>query len=78
MQTELVERIKASAQEADVSNLLFPNCPSCAVGEQEPGKLIESIEEFDEATKCKLLGENALEFLGVTKERFLNGECSDS
>ncbi len=48
------------------------------MGEQEPGKLIESIEEFDEATKCKLLGENALEFLGVTKERFLNGECSDS
>lgn len=48
------------------------------LGEQEPGKLIESIEEFDEATKCKLLGENALEFLGVSKERFLNGECSDS
>jgi aminocarboxymuconate-semialdehyde decarboxylase len=48
------------------------------VGEQEPGKLIESVDEFDEATKRKLLGENALEFLGVPKTRFLNGECSDS
>jgi aminocarboxymuconate-semialdehyde decarboxylase len=47
------------------------------VGEQEPGKLIESIDEFSEETKNKLMGENALEFLGVKKERFL-GECNDS
>jgi hypothetical protein len=40
------------------------------VGEDVPGKLIEE-SKLDEETKAKLLGENALEFLGVRKERFL-------
>lgn len=48
-----------------------------SVGEQEPGKLIESVEEFDDDTKRKLLGENALEFLGLSKSQFI-GECNDS
>ncbi|GAM19307.1 hypothetical protein SAMD00019534_024820, partial [Acytostelium subglobosum LB1] len=41
------------------------------LGEQVPGELIQSIKEFDDVTKQQLLGENALEFLGLTKDRFL-------
>jgi len=42
------------------------------LGEQKPGKLIESIEDFDEITKAKMLGGNALEFLGIDKDQFLS------
>jgi hypothetical protein len=41
------------------------------VGEEKPGSLIESIPEFDDTIKHKLFEKNALEFLGLTKERFL-------
>ena len=41
------------------------------LGEHQPGKLIESIESFDQETKERLLGQNALRFLGLTKEKFL-------
>jgi len=41
------------------------------LGENVPGQLIESIEAFDKDTKAKLLGENALEVLGLKKEQFL-------
>jgi len=41
------------------------------LGEDEPGKLIESVGKFDVDTKAKLLGENALSLLGMTKEEFL-------
>jgi aminocarboxymuconate-semialdehyde decarboxylase len=40
------------------------------LGEDEPGKLIESVEKFSEDTKAKLLGLNALDFLGLTPEKF--------
>jgi len=35
------------------------------LGEEEPGRLIESIDSFDEATKRRLLYETAVEFLGI-------------
>ncbi len=38
------------------------------LGEQEPGKLIESMTELSEATKRRLLRENALTWLGLNKE----------
>jgi aminocarboxymuconate-semialdehyde decarboxylase len=41
------------------------------LGEAVPGKLIESIDEFDAATKERLLSGTALEFLAVARERFL-------
>jgi aminocarboxymuconate-semialdehyde decarboxylase len=41
------------------------------LGESVPGELIESIGEFDAATKERLLGGTALEFLAVARERFL-------
>lgn len=34
------------------------------LGEEEPGKLIESMNDLNDATKKKLLGENALRWLG--------------
>ncbi|XP_048201551.1 2-amino-3-carboxymuconate-6-semialdehyde decarboxylase isoform X2 [Perognathus longimembris pacificus] len=40
------------------------------LGELEPGKLIESMEEFDEETKEKLKADNALAFLGLKKKQF--------
>ncbi|XP_069880249.1 2-amino-3-carboxymuconate-6-semialdehyde decarboxylase isoform X5 [Dipodomys merriami] len=40
------------------------------LGELEPGKLIESMEEFDEETKEKLKAGNALAFLGLEKKQF--------
>ncbi len=44
---------------------------SSSVGEGQPGKLIESTNDFSKETKAKLLGENALQFLGLSKEKFL-------
>jgi len=41
------------------------------LGEHRPGELILSIDDFADATKRKLLGDNALEFLGVGREAFL-------
>ncbi|XP_057600300.1 2-amino-3-carboxymuconate-6-semialdehyde decarboxylase isoform X2 [Hippopotamus amphibius kiboko] len=40
------------------------------LGELEPGKLIESMEEFDPETKDKLKAGNALEFLGLERKQF--------
>jgi aminocarboxymuconate-semialdehyde decarboxylase len=40
------------------------------LGEAEPGKLIESMDDLDDATKNRLLSGTALEFLGVRRERF--------
>ncbi|KAM9663504.1 2-amino-3-carboxymuconate-6-semialdehyde decarboxylase isoform 1-T1 [Trichechus inunguis] len=40
------------------------------LGELEPGKLIESMEEFDEETKDKLKAGNALAFLGLERKQF--------
>ncbi|XP_012595558.1 2-amino-3-carboxymuconate-6-semialdehyde decarboxylase isoform X3 [Microcebus murinus] len=40
------------------------------LGELEPGKLIESMEEFDEETKDKLKAGNALEFLCLERKQF--------
>src|SRR5262249_44868634 len=39
------------------------------LGEEEPGKLIESMD-MPEQVKERLLSENALEFLGLEKTRF--------
>ncbi|XP_036600464.1 2-amino-3-carboxymuconate-6-semialdehyde decarboxylase isoform X2 [Trichosurus vulpecula] len=40
------------------------------LGDLEAGKLIESIEEFDDETKDKLKAGNALAFLGLEKRQF--------
>nr|KAF6336065.1 aminocarboxymuconate semialdehyde decarboxylase [Myotis myotis] len=40
------------------------------LGELEPGKLIESMEEFDAETKDKLKAGNALAFLGLERKQF--------
>ncbi|XP_067891180.1 2-amino-3-carboxymuconate-6-semialdehyde decarboxylase isoform X2 [Heterodontus francisci] len=40
------------------------------LGELKPGKLIESMEEFSNELKDKLLTKNALEFLGLEKKQF--------
>ncbi|KAM9305158.1 2-amino-3-carboxymuconate-6-semialdehyde decarboxylase [Gastrophryne carolinensis] len=40
------------------------------LGEQHPGVLIESVKEFDLELKDKLLAENALSFLGLSKASF--------
>nr|XP_020734911.1 2-amino-3-carboxymuconate-6-semialdehyde decarboxylase [Odocoileus virginianus texanus] len=40
------------------------------LGELEPGKLIESMGEFDAETKDKLKAGNALEFLGLERKQF--------
>jgi aminocarboxymuconate-semialdehyde decarboxylase len=41
------------------------------LGEAVPGALIESLGEFDAATKERLLGGTALEFLAVSRDRFI-------
>jgi aminocarboxymuconate-semialdehyde decarboxylase len=41
------------------------------LGEALPGNLIESMEDFSPSLKGKLLGENALTWLNVPRERFL-------
>jgi len=40
------------------------------LGEEEPGKLIESMSELNDLTKERLLHGTALEWLGKTKEHF--------
>ena len=41
------------------------------LGEAEPGRLIRSLDEFDEASRARLLGGTALEFLGLGPDRFV-------
>jgi aminocarboxymuconate-semialdehyde decarboxylase len=41
------------------------------LGEHEPGKLIESIGDFNDQTKARLLGGTALEWLALEKDRFV-------
>ncbi|XP_048390025.1 2-amino-3-carboxymuconate-6-semialdehyde decarboxylase [Stegostoma tigrinum] len=41
------------------------------LGELKPGTLIESIEEFSDELKDKLLAKNAMEFLGLEKKQFI-------
>lgn len=43
------------------------------LGETVPGKLIEN-SKLDDRVKRKLLGENALEFMGLTREQFIRSE----
>jgi hypothetical protein len=40
------------------------------VGEHEPGKLIEDASELSNETKEKLLGYNAMSFLGLKSTNF--------
>jgi len=40
------------------------------LGEDHPGQLIESMPELDDAEKQLMLGDNALEFLGLSRDRF--------
>jgi aminocarboxymuconate-semialdehyde decarboxylase len=42
------------------------------LGEAVPGALIDSIDDFDAATKERLLSGTALEFLSLARERFLS------
>lgn len=41
------------------------------LGEHEPGKLIESIPDFSDQTKARLLGGTALEWLALEKDQFV-------
>ncbi|XP_061579945.1 2-amino-3-carboxymuconate-6-semialdehyde decarboxylase isoform X1 [Cololabis saira] len=41
------------------------------LGELQPGSLIDSMDEFDDTLKEKLLAGNALEFLGLKREQFM-------
>jgi aminocarboxymuconate-semialdehyde decarboxylase len=41
------------------------------LGEAEPGRLIESLTDLPAAVRARLLGGTALEFLGLSRERFL-------
>jgi len=41
------------------------------LGEHHPGKMVEDTGVIDEATKQKILCDNALEFLGLTREKFM-------
>jgi aminocarboxymuconate-semialdehyde decarboxylase len=40
------------------------------LGEQQPGKLIESLTELSEQDRERLLAGTALEFLGLDRKRF--------
>ncbi len=42
------------------------------LGEEQPGRLIESLPDLSDAVKERLLGGTALEFLGVEKSRFVS------
>ncbi len=42
------------------------------VGEAEPGKMVQDTNVIDEATKQKILVDNALDFLGLTREEVFN------
>ena len=42
------------------------------LGEAEPGKLIESMDDLSSDTKERLLSGTALEFLNLKKENFLS------
>ena len=42
------------------------------LGEEEPGKLIESLTGLPRKVKERLLGGNALEFLGLEKRQFVS------
>eukprot|EP01101_Sappina_pedata_P004323 TRINITY_DN180_c1_g1_i2.p1 TRINITY_DN180_c1_g1~~TRINITY_DN180_c1_g1_i2.p1 ORF type:complete len:341 (+),score=148.02 TRINITY_DN180_c1_g1_i2:731-1753(+) len=41
------------------------------LGEDHPGELVENHNELDDATKQKILADNAFDFLGLNKENFL-------
>jgi aminocarboxymuconate-semialdehyde decarboxylase len=43
-----------------------------ALGEAEPGRLIESMQELSKKSRKRLLGGNALDFLGVKKQQFVS------
>ncbi len=43
---------------------------SIKVGENNPGRMVEESEEFADQAKEKILGTNALDFLGIRKEKF--------
>jgi len=43
------------------------------LGEHVPGKMIEDTNELDQETKEKILCDNAFEFLGLKKEKFILG-----
>ena len=40
------------------------------LGELEPGSLIDSMDDLDQATKARLFAGTALEFLGLDASRF--------
>lgn len=50
------------------------------LGEPTPGRLVESMPELDEATRARVLGGTALEFLGLEheRERFLSARSAVS
>lgn len=44
-----------------------------AVGEDHPGKMVEETQLLDDETKEKILGTNAMTFLGLDKEKYCAG-----
>jgi len=46
------------------------------LGETEPGTLIQSMDDLSDTTKAQLLGESAIEFLGVERSRFTSAPAS--
>ncbi len=44
------------------------------LGEAEPGRLIESLADLPEPARARMLGETALEFLGLERGRFVDPE----
>ncbi|MCS6795942.1 MAG: amidohydrolase, partial [Raineya sp.] len=47
------------------------------LGELEPGKLVESMPDLSEATKEKILGLNALAWLNMSIDKFLDERKPD-
>ena len=44
------------------------------LGEKNPGKMIQDNQDFSDGLKSKLLGENALKWLGMNRSDFITGE----
>lgn len=42
------------------------------LGEWEPGKMVEEMADLDEQTKRKILGENAVKFLGLDRSKYVD------
>jgi predicted TIM-barrel fold metal-dependent hydrolase len=44
------------------------------VGEEHPGRMVEQTQLLNHEEKEKILGANAMKFLGLDKEKFLSAD----